>query len=249
MIKLLAARLKNKVGRRFTHTSRRMDDYAYGSGGSTVKRAYRRRMAVSDDLKRQAAFFFAFLAVGSVIGAIIASMLGYSNFSELFRNVYAYLGGGLTAGTASNTIVEGLIKHGKIIVCIWLLGFAPRFAFLSLFVVLTQGIGIGFTTAILTRGFGIDGILYAAMLYLPQNLFLIPAYFYVTAAALKRGKHYSNNKGLRVPPAMTGISAHNDVGATSTLEYTLRLVPALAVMVVVSCFEWAITPVLLGFVA
>jgi len=221
MIKLFIIRLKNRIRRRFNQPSRSIDEYSYGT---TTKRAYHRRLTLTDDLKKQAALFFAFLAVGSVFGAIAASMLDYNSFGSLFGNVNAYIYGGLSLGTASTIIIEGLIKHGKIIVGIWLLGFVPRFAFLSLFLILAQGISLGFTTAILTRGFGIDGAIYAAALYLPQNILLLPAFFYVTTAALKPNKKQGS-------------------------EYILRLVPAMAVAAVVSCFEWIITPALFGLVS
>jgi len=233
------ARLRNRL------RLRRVAEYSYGTQAGAHKRTTARgsymatarlkRFTVSADLQRQAVFLFALLVIGSVIGAVAANLLENESFGRLFLNVEVYISSGFSVGTATATIIENVVKYGKVVVMIWLMGFVPRFAFLSLFVILVQGVGIGFTTAILARGFGVDGIVYAAALYLPQNLILMPVYFYVAVISLKQAKKRGDNE------------VH--VSGLSVGEYVLRLIPLLAIIVVVSCFEWAVTPLLFGWVS
>ena len=231
MPNLFFERIRNRVGRKFSRFSRisQFNDYTYGA---KQKRTFNQH-ALTDEFKRQIALLLVFLAIGTVVGAIASNAIEYYNFNRLYANIYVYVNDGFVSGTAQSIIIEGIIKHGKFVAIIWLLGFIPRFSFLSFFIILWQGIGIGFTTAILTRGFGGAGVLYAAALYLPQNMIMIPVYFYAAISVLQQNKK-------RI----------NDVERLErkSVIYYMQLVPFMAVVAIVSCFEWIITPVLFGFI-
>jgi stage II sporulation protein M len=197
----------------------------------TARFTMAKRFTVTDEAKRLIILLAIAAAVGSVVGAVTAGLLNQDSFGSLFAGLDAYIGGGLHSSSASGTITENIVKYGKVVLIIWLLGFVPRFGFLSYLVIFAQGAGLGFTTAVLARGFGIDGVLYASALYLPQTLIILPAYFLIAVSTLSAKRNVADGYGTDGP--------HN--------KYTFHLPLAMSVVIVISCYEWAVTPALFVF--
>jgi uncharacterized membrane protein SpoIIM required for sporulation len=85
----------------------------------------------------------------------------------------------------ADIFIGSIIKHGTILLIIWVLAFLPPASIVSLPLIFIKGMGGGFTTTLLLKVYGFRGILYACTLYLPQNLLLVPAYLFAGYAGLQ----------------------------------------------------------------
>lgn len=157
------------------------------------------------------------LTIGVCAGAVMAYTLNVGEYAGIADNVSAYLSGGSDT-EQSDVFKDAAFKYGKNIAFIWLLGFAPFGTVASLCILLVKGAGLGFSSSILIKEFGVGGIIYIVRLYLFQNLLLLPAYLFIT--------YYS------IAFAMKKRDRKSDI-----VEYLLALAVCAAVVVVASLIE------------
>ncbi len=127
------------------------------------------------------------LAVGVIIGCGFAAALHFAEFSILTGALDSYVGSFDSANPLKTEIFKGgLIKHGRTIFALWLLGFIEVGIIFSLGIVVIYGISLGFAAGILVEHYGYVGIVYAFFIYvLPQMLFFVPASFFTVYSSLR----------------------------------------------------------------
>lgn len=129
--------------------------------------------------------------LGTISGAIKANLLNGDTFENISANLTVYINN-LSAlnFNKSQIFAECLVKYGKTLLIIWFLAFIPPTAFISLLLIFAKGMSLGFTTGLLVLKFGFSGSFYACVLYLPQNLVLIWAYFFAAHHSLTIAMDY-----------------------------------------------------------
>jgi len=117
-----------------------------------------------------------FFLLGTLGGALAANLLPTAEKGEL--SLF------LRERTAEIPSFLSLFwKYLKYDLIIFLGGWMQMGLFLSGTVFLFRSISVGFTSAMLMATYGAKGILLAGKFFLPQNLFLIPAYILMMSAA------------------------------------------------------------------
>ena len=120
-----------------------------------------------------------FFLLSTTIGAIFANGLSQEDVSALQLNIQK-----LFAEQKANTFSAIFLKYLKYDILIWLGGCFCYGGVLSAGVLAFRGISLGYTTAILIRSYGGNGIVAAICSLFPQNLILLPVYFFMTWLAL-----------------------------------------------------------------
>ncbi len=141
------------------------------------------------------------LFFGIIVGSVMANILNQQQFMELtnFSNDF-FLSFDVEKLNQMNVFKDCLIKYGKVVMIVWLLGFIPIGGIFSLFIMLMKGIAYGFTTAFLVRAYGIEGSFMAILLYFMQNIILITAYMFVIYSSIfysvqnnRQARRYGNH--------------------------------------------------------
>lgn len=125
----------------------------------------------------------------------------------------------------AEVLKESMFKYGLFLVLIWFLGFFPIGALGALALLLAKGAGLGFTISFLMKSYGFSGLFYTVVLTLPQNLGMIPAYFFLCYNCLR----FIFEHG--------GFFEDKQTRPLSILEYCLVLMICLSVTVGVSLYE------------
>ena len=117
--------------------------------------------------------------LSTIVGAVLANGLSLeevgtlqSGIDELFHNEQI-----------TKNFVTVFFKYLKYDVLIWLGGCFCYGAILSAGVLAFRGISLGYTAAVLFRTYGAKGILMIVCTMLPQNMVLLPVYFFMTFLA------------------------------------------------------------------
>lgn len=131
--------------------------------------------------KRQMmAFMICLLFLLSIImGAILANGLSLEEVDTLQYHIDKLF---CNEQTTKN-FVNVFLKYLKYDVLIWLGGCFCYGAVLSAGVLAFRGISLGYTAAILFRTYGVKGIFVIIATMLPQNMVLLPIYFFMTFLA------------------------------------------------------------------
>lgn len=124
------------------------------------------------------------LLAGILTGVIYILTRNSSSLNGMETAINSFLSDFGDASSRIDIFTESLMKHGKYIVAIWLLAFTPAGSFVSVALMFIKGAGYGYTTALLIRCYGMAGFFYGLLLYLPQNLIMLPAYFLVTYSTI-----------------------------------------------------------------
>lgn len=120
------------------------------------------------------------LIMGIVIGVVSSNCLSEQSYKKTADNTSLYLKSFKTNNQNKLDIFrESVVKYVKVVIIIWLLAFVPAGGFFTLIIIMVRGVSYGFTTSFLIKMFGSEGVVCAALLYLPQTLILIPTYFYI----------------------------------------------------------------------
>jgi len=116
------------------------------------------------------------MAVGAIAGA--------SGYPAISNSLAGYLQGFGHSLEPWDVFRESTLKYAKLFIIIWLLAFLPSGGFLPVgglaatMVLIFRGAAYGFSTAALIKGYGLAGLVSAAILYLPQGILLIPSYIF-----------------------------------------------------------------------
>ncbi|MDR2938925.1 MAG: stage II sporulation protein M [Clostridiales bacterium] len=167
--------------------------------------------------------------LGILAGSYLANSLDSDNqvrlasyLDKFFENYRLLLPEG------SDIFKESFVKYGKIVLIIWLFAFMPFGVVLGGLVVLFKGVSYGFTTAFLIMSYGPEGVYFACLLYLLQNIILIPAYIFVSYAGIK----FVYGKNGRMP---------NDT-IDGFFEYGMSLVISLSCVILAGFLEAYVIP-------
>ncbi len=120
-----------------------------------------------------------FFLLSTTLGAVFANGLSQEAVSELQYHMQK-----LFAEEKENTFWSIFLKYFKYDALIWLGGCFYYGGVLSAGVLAFRGISLGYTTAVLIRSYGGNGIVAAIFSLLPQNIILLPVYFFMTWLAL-----------------------------------------------------------------
>lgn len=121
------------------------------------------------------------LTIGITVGAIMANTIDGEKYDELSGFISGFIENFSTStASKSDAFKEAIVKYGKILVLIWFFGFVTYGIFFIFLIIFMKGLSYGFTTALIVRQLGLNGLTYAAALYIPQNLILVPVYFCVS---------------------------------------------------------------------
>ena len=141
------------------------------------------------DRRRIFALMLSCAVSGTVFAAAAVILLEPAAKERFAYSLSGYLGalinsGGVYGIPVYDVMLESFVKHGKYVLFIWFLAFVSHGAVFVYAVLFIKGLGIGFASVMTLYAFGKSGFGYAAALYLPQNLILVPAYIFVGYASL-----------------------------------------------------------------
>ncbi len=117
-----------------------------------------------------------FFLLSTIAGAILANSLS----PEDVNTIQGSLEDLFQKEQNSKSFLSVFLKYLKYDVLIWLGGCFYYGAILSAGVLAFRGISLGYTTSILFRTYGAKGIFTVICSMLPQNLILLPIYFFMT---------------------------------------------------------------------
>ncbi len=116
---------------------------------------------------------------GTAGGALLANLLPTAQRGEVAVFLEQTL-----AGTDTSVYGSVFLKYLKYDLIIWLGGWMQLGLLFSGAAFLFRSVCVGFTSAMMMTVYGAKGIFLSAISFLPQNLFLIPAYLLMMSASL-----------------------------------------------------------------
>ena len=176
--------------------------------------------------KSQAIIFFLTLCLITGLSAGVFSVYTMSEHSALrtAESITNYINR-INAGETSVTYIvflNRLFSHGKTAILIWALAFIKFGGLIILPVFMLTGIRYGYSTALLLEVFGLEGMTYAALLYLPQALLLLPCYFMLS--------YY----GIDFSLTLTGKDKRSTSSPSYIKDYILKLLIGLLIAILAS---------------
>lgn len=129
--------------------------------------------------KSQTAIFIIILSMvlGTVSGAFLANTINENQYNQISVFLDEYINNFENyESSKADLFNECVLKYGKTVFIIWVLSFIYAGIFFIPLVIYTKGLCIGFTSSVIIKKFGLNGIKYCIALYLPQNIILIPVY-------------------------------------------------------------------------
>lgn len=149
------------------------------------------------------------MLVGAAVGAVMANLMNIDQFTRLSQFMDNFFNDfGTSSISKADIFNECIIKYGKTIIILWFLGFISVGAIFIFVVIFSKGLSYGFTTAFIIRQFGVKGILYSFALYIPQNIILIPVYFFIAFLSLKYILKNIGNKGAKSGNTVLELKAY-----------------------------------------
>ncbi len=115
-----------------------------------------------------------FFLLSTMVGAMLANGLSLEEVNHLQSSLEALF------QKEQNSFLSVFFKYLKYDVLIWLGGCFYYGAILSAGILAFRGISLGYTTSVLFRTYGAKGIFPVICSMLPQNLILLPIYFFMT---------------------------------------------------------------------
>jgi stage II sporulation protein M len=130
-------------------------------------------------------FIFVLFATGIVFGAVLVGALTLEQREEMARHLAAFAatvdqGGGFNEGASFQ---QAVILHLKWLGLIWVLGLSVIGLPLVFALDFLKGVLVGFTVGYMVSVYSWDGVWFAFVSVLPQNLVIIPAFIIVSVAA------------------------------------------------------------------
>lgn len=130
-------------------------------------------------------FIFVLFATGIVFGAVMVGALTLEQKEELARHLSGFIvtvdqGMGFDSAAAFQ---QSLVLHMKWIGLIWVLGLSVIGLPLVFALDFLKGVLVGFSVGYMVTQYSWNGLLFAFVSVLPQNLIIIPALVIVSVAA------------------------------------------------------------------
>lgn len=130
-------------------------------------------------------FIFVLFATGIVFGAVLVGALTLEQREEMARHLAGFVatvdqGGGYDSAVSFQ---QSIVLHLKWLGLIWVLGLSVIGLPLVFAIDFLKGVLVGFTVGYMVSVYSWDGLLFAFVSVLPQNLVIIPAFIIVSVAA------------------------------------------------------------------
>ena len=189
----------------------------------------------ASDSKKLMLMIAIFMLIGSIVGSIMANRMNEIQYSELktYMDNFFYNFNQDTL-IKQEVVMDSFIIYGVNVILIWFLGFIALGSFITFFLLTLRGTSIGFTTSFLIMEYGLRGLWYAIVIYMPQNIILVPVYFFIVYSSIKFTLEYV--KDDRKKRAKSGsIDA-------KILEYVVVLILSLTLIFLISLYEAYIAP-------
>jgi stage II sporulation protein M len=171
------------------------------------------------------------LALGFAAGIAAAAAISAAAHASVSAYLQLFISG-YSQSSKTQIFYSSVFKYGKYAVGIWLSGFVPFGAVLSAALLGARGAGLGFTSALLVKNYGLTGVAYAGMLCLPQNLILIPGLLFLCRVCAQRaGTMKDTGRG----GTARGVSTRSVSAPQRLTEYIAALLVC-AACVAAACF-------------
>lgn len=131
-------------------------------------------------------FVLSLFIVGVIFGAVIVNSLGLDHKQALFGYLSKFFDDFKSSGTTptNGLLLSTFFENIKIVLLIWILGISVIGVPLTLILLFSKGVVIGFTVGFLVNQSGFKGFLLACASVLPQNLIFIPFIILLTSLSI-----------------------------------------------------------------
>lgn len=194
--------------------------------------------------KKLIIIIFSCMFIGSLIGSILANTIDYiqqSNISNYMDTLFYNLN--YTMLSKREVLIGSFLRYGISLIIIWLLGFIIIGFFFILLLIGFLGASLGFTTSFLIIEYGLIGIWYAIVVYIPQNILIIPLYVFIAYSSINFSLR-DTEKQIKNKDRLKNKKKGIDV---DVLEYTVVLILSLSLVFLVSLYEAYLAPNLINF--
>lgn len=184
-------------------------------------------------------FIAVLFVMGVIFGAIMVNGLSEGQKEDLFYYLHQFFGqvadGKMVP--AEELLKESFLHNIKFMGLIWILGISIIGLPLIFILVFLKGVVVGFSVGFLVHQMGWNGFLLSFITILPQNLLIIPAYLFVSAASvglstnLIRKLFMRQTAGFHIVPELA--------------RYAMVFVIAAAIVTVSVSYEAYISPLLM----
>ncbi len=181
---------------------------------------------------RVAAMIGAFIiALGLIIGFIVS---GFVKTADFMPQVTRLATGGTAGLLSADLFFEGLLRNGKLIVIMWLLGFLPPCQNLNYVVIFIKAVSVALAASVVA---GLGGKYVMCYMLMP-NLILMPC----LVAMLAQAERFAGLSKRRFSGAISRVvEKANDFGT-----YLFMLIICMAGTAAASLFEAYAAPLLFG---
>ena len=135
--------------------------------------------------KRDNSTLIIFLSLAFLLGITIGAIYSTTISGNLDKNLSDFFSGTEKTAYQNQSFIKIYFKYIKYSFLIWICGFFTPGVAVVFGILIFKGGFYGFTTASLLRAYGIKGILYAIISYLPQNIIVIPIYIFLAYTAIR----------------------------------------------------------------
>ncbi|WP_400163864.1 stage II sporulation protein M [Brevibacillus sp. TJ4] len=185
-------------------------------------------------------FTIVLFAMGIVFGAVLVNSLPLSQKQELFAFLQYFFNSLSEQGTSPSKahFFESFGHYAKTVGIMWVLGLSIIGLPMILLMLFLKGVVVGFTVGFLVNQMQWQGVSFAMMGVLPQNLLVVPALFIVGVSGISFSLRLIKT---RLVSKRDGIMPH-------FVGYTALVVAMLGVLALASLFETFISPRLMQYV-
>ncbi|MFC7371168.1 stage II sporulation protein M [Fictibacillus iocasae] len=132
------------------------------------------------------AFVTVLFLMGVIFGAVVVNSLSFAQKEDLYTYLSRFFMQALDGSFAERSEIfqQGFSHYIKYIMLIWLLGLSVIGLPIILVLLFLKGVVVGFTVGFLINQMSWHGFLLSFVAVLPQNILLIPAFVFITAASV-----------------------------------------------------------------
>ncbi|RDI41264.1 stage II sporulation protein M [Falsibacillus pallidus] len=131
-------------------------------------------------------FIIVLFLMGVIFGAIVVNSLSIAQKEDLYYYLSQFFGQVSDGKVAASEDLfrQSFLHNIKFLGLIWILGISIIGLPLILILLFMKGVVVGFTVGFLVNQMGWGGFLLSFVTVLPQNLFIIPIFIFITVLAV-----------------------------------------------------------------
>lgn len=185
-------------------------------------------------------FTIVLFTMGIIFGAVLVQSLPLSQKQELlgFLQYFFHHLGQQGIPASRPHFQESFGHYAKTVGIMWVLGLSIIGLPMILLILFLKGVVVGFTVGFLVSQMQWEGLRFAMMGVLPQNLLVVPALFIVGVSGISFSLRLIKT---RLVSKRDGIMPH-------FVGYTVLVISMLAVLMIASLFETFVSPRLMQLV-